>query len=314
MADCHDLFCKFLEEIRLSDSKKDSLRTSRNANRNRIKAHFHVVLKKEEPECYGQGSYSMHTMVNPLDGDFDIDDGVYLQGLGTDPSKFPSCETVHGWIIDATKGYTKVPPERRSNCVRVRYADDYHVDLPCYAENAEGVPMLFRKGKNPVESSPREFSDWFKDKVNADGVQLRYVIRYLKAWRDHQGGDALLASGLGLTILASDNFIADDCDDVAFVKTATRIHSHMNAGGNIIKPVRPYEHLDEGWTQNQRDNYIKKLKALMDRGSDALEEESRTVASGIWKQIFGSRFPIVEEAKKLVTPAPAILGNDGRSG
>lgn len=313
MADCHDLFCKFYEQIRLMHSKRESLRTSRTANRDRIKDHFRDVLKKEVPKFYGQGSYNMHTIVNPLDDDFDIDDGVYLQGLGTDPSKFPSCETVHGWIIDATKGYTKSPPTSRSNCVRVPYVG-YHVDLPCYALNADGVPMLFRKGKDPVESSPREFSKWFQDKVNAFGDQLRHDVRYLKAWRDHQGGDALLASGLGVTILASNNFIGDDRDDVSFVKTVTLIYSYMSAGGRITKPVRPYEHLDDGWTQNQRDNYIKKLKTLMDRGNDALEEESRAVASGIWRQIFGSRFPVVEEEKKLVTPAPAILGNDGRSG
>ncbi len=317
MADCHDLFCKFYEEIRLTHSKRGSLRTSRTANRDRIKDHFRDVLKKEVPKFYGQGSYNMHTIVNPLDDDFDIDDGVYLQGLGTDPSKFPSCETVHGWIIDATKGYTKSPPTSRSNCVRVPYVG-YHVDLPCYALNADGVPMLFRKGKDPVESSPREFSKWFQDKVNAYGDQLRHNVRYLKAWRDHQSGDALLASGLGVTILASDNFIGNVRDDVSFVKTVTLIHSHMSAGRRIKKPVRPYETLDEGWTQNQRDNYIKKLKTLMDRGNDALEEESRAVASGIWRQIFGSRFPIVEEEKKnsapLVTPYPAILGNDGRSG
>lgn len=317
MADCHDLFCKFYEEIRLSHSKRESLRTSRTANRDRIKDHFRDVLKREIPKFYGQGSYNMHTIVNPLDDDFDIDDGVYLQCLGTDPSKWPSCETVHGWIIDATKGYTKSPPTSRANCVRVPYVG-YHVDLPCYALNAEGVPMLFRKGKVPVESNPREFSKWFQDKVNAFGDQLRHDVRYLKAWRDHQGGDALLASGLGLTILASNNFIDDSRVDVSFVKTVTLIHSYMSAGGRITKPVKPYEHLDDGWTQNQRNNYIKKLQTLMDRGNDALEEVSRAVASGIWRQIFGNRFPIVEEENKnaapLRTPYPAILGNDGRSG
>jgi hypothetical protein len=319
MADCHDLFCKFKENIRLSHSKRESLRTSRTANRDRVKDHFRDVLKKAIPKFYGQGSYNMHTIVNPLNDDYDIDDGIYLQDFGTDQSKWPSCETVHGWIIDATKGYTKSPPESRANCVRVPYVG-YHVDLPCYAMNDVDMPLLFRKGKDPVESSPREFSKWFNDKVNASGDQLRNDVRYLKAWRDHQGGDALLATGLGLTILASNYFIADERDDVSFLKTVTFIHSYMNAGGSITKPVTPYENLDGGWTAKQRENYIKKLKTLMDRGNDALEEESRAVASGIWRQIFGDRFPIVDEEDEkksstpLVTSAPAILGNDGRSG
>jgi hypothetical protein len=319
MADCHDLFCKFLEKIRLSHSKRESLRTSRTANRDRIKDHFRDVLEKEVPKFYGQGSYNMHTIVNPLNDDYDIDDGVYLQGLGTDQSKWPSCETVHGWIIDATKGYTKSPPKSLPNCVRVPYVG-YHVDLPCYALNASGVPMLFRKGKDPIESNPRDLSKWFQDKVNAFGDQVRHDVRYLKAWRDHQGGDALLAGGLGLTILASNNFIADERNDVSFVKTVRLIHSYMSAGGKITKPVAPYENLDDCWTTTERENYIKKLKTLMDRGNDALEEESKAVASGIWRQLFGGRFPTVEPEEEqknsapLVTPGPAILGNDGRSG
>jgi cyclic GMP-AMP synthase DncV-like protein len=322
MADCHDLFREFLGEIRLSESKKASLRTSRNANRERIRDHFRDALKKEVPKFHGQGSYNMHTMVNPLDDDYDIDDGVYLQSLGTDQSKWPSCATVHGWIIDATKGYTKTAPASRSKCVRVPYVG-YHVDLPCYALNLANVPMLFRKGKDPIESDPREFSKWFKDNVKAHGDQLRDHIRYLKGWRDHQGGDALLASGCALTILASNHFIADGRDDVSLVKTVSLIHSYMAAGGKITKPVTPYENLDGAWTQRQRENYIKKLKNFVDRGNDALAEESKAVASGIWRQLLGNRFPVVEEEEKsnkayagsaLRTSAPAILGNDGRSG
>lgn len=321
MANCHDLFSTFLAKVRLSEAKKTSLRTSRNANRDRIKDHFREVLKKAVPKFNGQGSYNMHTIVNPLDGDYDIDDGVYLQGLGTDQSEWPSCEKVHAWIIAATEGFTKDPPARHSNCVRVPYVG-YHVDLPCYALNSSDVPMLFRKGKDPIESDPRELSKWFNDKVNAFGDQLRNDIRYLKGWRDHQGGDAQLASGCGLTILASNNFIADERDDISFVKTVGLIYGYLNAGGKITKPVTPYENLDDAWTSRQRENYIKKLKTLMDRGNDALEEESRTVASGIWRQLFGDRFPIVEaeeEAKSYAasavrTGAPAILGHDGRSG
>lgn len=320
MANCNDLFGEFLKKIRLSETKKESLRTSRTANRERIENHFRDVLKKDKPKFHGQGSYNMHTIVNPLDDDYDIDDGVYLQGLGTDQSKWPSCETIHGWIVEATKGYTKSPPESRSKCVRVPYVG-YHVDLPCYACNSADVPMLFRKGGDPIESDPREFSNWFQNKVNAFGDQLRNDIRYLKAWRDHQGGDALMASGCGLTILGSNNFVLDERDDVSFVKTVTLVYGYLSAGGKITKPVAPYENLDAKWTDRQRENYIKKVKALMDRGNDALNEESRAVASGIWRQMFGNRFPVVEEdatkslaASAIRTSRPAILGNDGRSG
>lgn len=320
MANCSDLFVEFLQNIRLSEPKKESLRRSRDANRERIEKYFRDVLRKEIPNFHGQGSYNMHTLNNPLDDDYDIDDGVYLQGLGTDQSEWPTCDTVHGWIVEATKGYTKSPPDSRSKCVRVPYVG-YHVDLPCYACSATDVPMLFRKGGDPVESDPREFTKFLQNKVNAVGDQVRDDIRYLKAWRDHQGGDAQVASGVALTILAANHFIGDERQDVSFVRTVSVMHAYLSAGGKITKPVTPYENLDDGWTDSQRANYLKKLKNLRDRGNEALEEKSRAVASGIWRQLFGSRFPTVEEdqagflaASAVRTSRPAILGNDGRSG
>ena len=55
MANCNDLFGDFLSRIRLSETKKDSLRTSRTANRERIENHFRDVLKKDKPKFHGQG-------------------------------------------------------------------------------------------------------------------------------------------------------------------------------------------------------------------------------------------------------------------
>jgi hypothetical protein len=83
MANCDDLFQTFDENISVSSARKKTLRKSRNAIRDRIRKHFKEELKVTVPKFHGQGSYSMDTLVNPLDGcDYDIDDGVYLQHLG----------------------------------------------------------------------------------------------------------------------------------------------------------------------------------------------------------------------------------------
>src|SRR5262245_42655122 len=118
MSNCHELFQDYLEVVRIDSAKKASLRSSRNANRNRICEYFRETLKREVPRFHGQGSYKMFTMINPLDGDYDIDDGVYLQGLGTDQSKWPKAETVHCWIVNAVDGYTSTPPQDKARCVR----------------------------------------------------------------------------------------------------------------------------------------------------------------------------------------------------
>lgn len=319
MADCHDLFQDYLTKIRLNETKRSELRDIRNANRKRIKKHFREVLKRLVPLFYGQGSYMMRTTATPLDGEYDIDDGVYLQGLGTDESTWPTPETVHGWIVDATTGFTDEAPKDKKTCVRVRYAGNFHLDLPIYAMSASGVPKIFVKGTKPFESDPRGFTEWFCGHVKGSGEQLRSVVRYLKGWRDKQQGGASIASGLALTILATDHFVADERDDISLVRTVERIYAHLEGGGKISKPVTPYEDLSEKWTEIQRNNFLTKLKNLRDRGQDAIDEEDLSVASGIWNKLLGDRFEVVapddEDSKqdtsssRLKTSQPALLPN-----
>lgn len=326
MADCNDLFLDYLEVIRLGPLNRKSLRTSRNANRQRIKEYFTEELDRDAPLFYGQGSYPMHTIITPESGDYDLDDGIYLQGLGTEPDKWPVATTVHKWIVDATEGYTSDTPQDKNRCVRVRYAANYHIDLPIYAMDASGKPLIFDKSADkPYESDPRAFTDWFQNQIRQRGTQLRNVVRYLKAWRDHHSsGGAAAASGLGYTILAVNNYVPNERDDLAFAETAKAIYLHMQYNGSIRKPVFPQEDLTSWWDQTKRENFLLKLEALRDRSSEAIEEADKSVAAKIWKRrVFGYRFPDYDEpedggnrkdhAAAQVTSRPAILGNDGRS-
>lgn len=324
MADCHDLFEDYLDEIRLHKSKRDSLQTSRSANRDRIREHFKTTLKRPVPLFHGQGSYMMFTGLNPLDNDYDVDDGVYLQGLGTDPTTWPSAKTVHSWIVDAVKDYTQIPVKDKPRCVRVNYGAGYHVDLPIYAMNASNVPLIFdTSATSPYESDPRAFTNWFKERVKPN-TQMRDIVRYLKGWRDYQQGATKVASGLAITILTANHFQADDRDDESLVKTVSAIYSYLYWGGAIQKPVTPYENLSAGWTDTQRTNFLNKLKELKDKGQEALDKSDKSAASKIWQGLLGDRFPIVESApdesggsttkEARTTAIPAILGYDGRSG
>lgn len=167
MANLHKEFTKFHDQVALTSGKKESLRKSRNAIRDRIRKYFSYALKVASPKFHGQGSYAMGTTVNPLDGEFDIDDGVYLQHLDdNDDSEWPTPETVHRWLVNATNGHTNEKPIDKRACVRVRYASQYyHVDLPSYAK-LNSKYMLAEKGaKGWHRSDPKALTDWFKEQV-----------------------------------------------------------------------------------------------------------------------------------------------------
>ena len=162
MANCHNLFQEFYRSICLSSSKRDNLKAGRDALRERIKTRFKDVMSERVPLFLIQGSYAMDTIVNPLDGDYDIDDGVYLQNIESDKDKWPAPEIVHQWIYKAVEGHTDEKPQNKKSCIRVVYSNNYHIDLPVYGiyENDAYLAEISENGWHVSE--PRLILKWFR--------------------------------------------------------------------------------------------------------------------------------------------------------
>ncbi|WP_052307497.1 cyclic GMP-AMP synthase DncV-like nucleotidyltransferase [Coleofasciculus chthonoplastes] len=174
MANCHQLFLEFNNLIALDSKRKETLRTSRDAVRERIRRYFRDKQNGFVPKFHGQGSFMMNTIIEPLDGEFDIDDGIYFK-LKAKPLQAVS--TFHKWIWEAVNGHTKQNPIDKQTCVRLVYAGQYHLDLPIYYIIEGQTPYLAHKGRGWIQSDPREFRKWFNDKADNDG-QLKRIVRY----------------------------------------------------------------------------------------------------------------------------------------
>lgn len=325
MAQCNDLFLEFDEEIKLKSGKKASLRTSRNTLRSKIKSHFKDELKIKAPKFWGQGSYMMNTTLKPIEGEYDIDDGVYLEHLVDEKEKdWPTPRTVHSWVQKAVEGHTDTPTKNKNTCVRVIYKNDYHVDFPIYikASNDE-YPKLAHLDKGWIYSDPKKLTNWFADHVEDKGSQLKRIVRYIKAWKDKKKSSNKFPSGMILTILAANNFVIgyEDDDDSALIATLQNIQDELNESFSVTRPVFPYEELLNDWSQASEDNFLNKLSDFVKIGQEALEVEDKEITSKKWIRVFGDRFPIYNtpeednESKGFVkkTSQPAILGNYGRS-
>jgi len=317
MSDCHDLFLKFLNNIRLADSKKDDLRSARDAIRDKIRTYFKDKLKKKVPEFQSQGSFAMSCVVNPLSGEFDIDDGVYLQNLDDDKSKWESPNTVHSWTLDAIRGHTKEEPIDKRTCVRVVYSGNYHVDLPIYGTYDQKPHLAEKEDAGWHTSDPVEYTNWFIGKVKEEGEQLRRVLIYLKAWADYKSTSTSILSSFVLSILTTNHYVSSDRDDVAFSGTVKNIYGSINKSQVIINPVDSTENVAERITDTQWKFSKDRFHTLLQRAGEALKAENKEEASKIWRTEFGERFPEFKEPKEGIKPiktsAPAILGDDGRS-
>lgn len=301
MADLHGEFETFHDRIALTSGKKDSLRKSRDAIRERIWKYFREKLEVKAPKFHGQGSFAMITTVNPLDGEFDIDDGIYLQHLDeTDDREWPTPETVHRWLLEATEDHTNEKSIDKRTCVRVRYAGQYHVDLPSYAI-LNGAYMLAEKGeKGWHRSDPKALTDWFKESVKKDGEQLRKVVRYLKSWTDFQAGRrGKMPSGLILTVIATQNFRSDGRDDVSLAETANAISNVVSPVFCVYNPVDSEEELTARLTEEQKIRFQEAVSDLASDAAGAIDTDDREEASRLWRKQLGARFPAIEKDNNI---------------
>jgi len=327
MADCHKNFLtardSFHSKVALDDTKKEFLKTSRKNLRKHIKTKFN---EKDRPtiKFQIQGSFLMNTAVNPIDGDYDIDDGLYFKPQLEDR---PTPETAHAWVVEAAKSYGTVdPPIDKNRCVRVPFKAGYHVDIPIYDLIDEGdeifSPELAIKNDGWKYSDPKKITEWFKDRVSATNPQLRRLVRYFKAWADYQNqkSNSKMPSGLVLTILASEEYQFDKRDDVAFGETASATLQRIEDDESIPNPVDPNEDLRDRITDAQFTNFKKHLELLVQHAEDALNHESaEEAARKHWRKVLGDRFPIIEDdsdksgEKAKTYPAPGIIGVSSES-
>lgn len=306
MANCHKLFLDFNTAIALDSGRKETLRTSRNAVRERIRRYFRDKQNSlfSRLKFHGQGSFMMNTIIEPLDGEFDIDDGIYFL---VDEKPTYSTGTFHRWIYEAVDGHTNQKPIDRKTCVRLIYAGQYHLDLPIYYVIKGQTPYLAHKGKGWIKSDPREFIKWFNNKADNNG-QLKRIVRYLKAWSDYRKGD--LPSGLIFSILAANNIVLDTRDDVAFYKTLFNIKRSLELSFVCYRPTTPaYEDLLKDYSKTNKDYFLGQLDSFIQSAEKALDEKTgQRDACRAWQRHFGeARFPgdfsSKDAADRLLQPA-----------
>jgi hypothetical protein len=329
MATLHKEYISFNSEIKLNEPRKIKLKASRKEIRKKIRKWFSENKPDElQPKFYGQGSFEMNTIINPIPTEdengnkclkYDLDYGIYFIVDGVDNIR-KAIETYHDWVYKSVENHTNQPPKRKNTCVRVVFADGHHIDLPIYYKENE-IPELAHKGKGWIESDPKEFFEWFNNKAK-NNQQLRRIVRYLKAWKDYRetsNTNLKLPSGFILTILAVNNYVDDDSDDQAFLETLQSIKADLDNNFECYRPTTPKdEDLFSEYLETRKTDFLTNLANLIQACEKANDEENFKSASEHLRKQFGDRFPhgkdesTIEKSKRLgaalasspVTPKP----------
>ncbi|MFZ2906280.1 MAG: hypothetical protein WAZ98_08765 [Cyclobacteriaceae bacterium] len=316
MANCNKHFDTYNGEIRLTDTRRKKLKSSRKELRNKIRNWFADNKPKEvQPKFSGQGSMSTDTVINPIprkimEGKeektklhYDVDDGIYFEGDETVNDR-PSPTTYHDWICQAVKGHTDTDPIDKNTCVRTVFADGHHIDKPIYYKKGS-IPELAHKRDGYIDSDPRAFSKWFNDKAETN-PQLRRLVRFGKGWldnREYLNESKTMPSGLVLTILIAENVVyRKDRDDVALKETLINIQAKLQNEFTCYRPTIPVgENLLKDYTQ--KEYFMKCLSDFIEDAKKALQEKNIRKSTELWRKHLSERFPLGEDKDEVSSSA-----------
>lgn len=297
MLDFHDAFVEYDSKIKLTEARKEKIRISREAIKDKIIDYHEKELNIRAPEFEIQGSFTINTALNPIDNEeVDMDCGVYLQDQTEDESEWLKPRDAHKRIIDALEGHTKDECISKTSCVRVRYRNFYHLDLPIYIEKDDKTYLARTSDNEWSHSDAREFRDWFYKNRQSDDVNK--IVRIIKGWRDYSKSGF---SSIELTILVVRCFSTFERRlDLIFYNTVNNIYNYLSMNRSINKPVAPYENLWEGYTENDIDTLINRVKDLKDDLDLAIyTSKSYEKGSTILIEVFGDRFPLIQDPEPI---------------
>lgn len=141
----------------------------------------------------------MSTVVQNEEKDYDIDVSVIF-----DKSAFGEKGPLasRNIVADALKRKTKqfnAEPEVKTSCVRVKYADGYHMDFAVFRRSWDTFDECWTYEHAGADWNVRELkgiTDWFKKQNNATGGKLRKVVRLSKMFCKSRDSWKNMPSGL----------------------------------------------------------------------------------------------------------------------
>lgn len=252
---------------------------------------------------------------------------------------FKAVEAALGPLCDKNNWKLNI---RKASCVRVQINNECHVDIALYAvpdgefkqliesksrlDNAltfdeemksielfedvyqritAGQMMLAHRKTGWMPSDPRQLEEWFKEAVATKGDQVRFVSRYLKAWRDKEWESCRLSSIALMSATVSvfqehPKGFFQDRDDLALLAVSESLPRILSQ--RIPNPRVPAMFLDDGWNSIERADFVDRAKDLHSSLHDAISVSVSPVTTiEKIRERLGYRFPndvtLISDAK-----------------
>ncbi len=178
-------FNAFLEDhVNLNQTRLNRLNDSVRAVTNYLQAD--TVIGASFKDVIPQGSYAHGTIIKPI-GNKEYDADILLHLL--EVPGFTAKDYVQA-VYEALGRSTTYTGKRQrhTRCVRIDYANDFHIDVVPYVTRADGQNYITNRTTDQFErSDPDRFTEWLDIKNRITNGNLVKVVRLLKYLRDHKG-------------------------------------------------------------------------------------------------------------------------------
>ena len=334
-------FDKFHDKIKLG-REDDAYKTARERD-DSIKAAVKDAFKEADYPVVAdfiQGSLKTHMGIKPINGDYDIDRALVIDGDSAPEN--PVTPKKKALDVLENRGFKNA--KIKKPCVTADYAsDDVHIDFIIYKRDGDQHYLAVGK-KNSAEEN-REWSEcdplglieWIDDDseygedAEEERPQFRRLVRYLKRWRDVQFSDAVAAKvfSIGLTVMVKEQFASSFStegarqDLAALRDTAEAI---LNGGYFdeeeesryrvcVDLPKEPWRDIFDESNLDTGTQFHNKLGRLVEQLDKAADESDERKQCQILNKLFGDDFEVPEppkgstKEKKAAYTTPGFVRN-----
>lgn len=217
-----------------------------------------------------QGSVAMSTVTQNENSDYDIDVAVVFS---KDDLGDKGAQATRNIVADALRRKTKqfnAEPEVKTSCVRIKYADGYHIDFAVYRRYYDSLNNCWIYEHAGPDWAQRELSGlsaWFKTQNDASDGKLRKIARLSKMFCKSRDSWKNMPSGLLQTVLCEEE-LQDTYEriDELFYYTMKEVVSRLESDESVAAPV------DNGRDLTPRKSDKKKMTNWKNRLKSKLED------------------------------------------
>ena len=286
-------FDEFLRDhVNLNPARLDRLNRSVKAVTEFLSKHLESYVGVEP-----QGSYGLKTIIRPVKDGQEYDADIQLH-MKYQKDKEPKAYIQELYKCFRGNGNYKDKVHRKTRCVYLDYAGDFHLDVvPCVTK-PDGSKWVCNRETNGFERTDGTgYREWFNNRTRITHGNLKRVTRLLKFLRDHKGNftakSILLTTLIGLTVYGEndgDNFktVPD-----ALKTVSNRINDFLQDNETmptIENPVLPEEDFNRHWDQAKYENFREKFDVYNKRINEAYDAKDHDDSVDKWRSIFGDEF------------------------